>query len=74
MRKITFIGLTIIMFFFKSTAIANYEKVFYDFEIEKLSLSSACLNKSLTKSNLSYNSFPIPTIWEPWPGKITENI
>ena len=24
--------------------------------------------------NLSYSSCPIPTIWEPWPGKITENI
>ena len=24
--------------------------------------------------NLSKNSFPIPTIWDPCPGKITENI
>ena len=30
-------------------------------EIEKFSVSSACLNNSLTISNLSYSSFPIPT-------------
>ena len=41
---------------------------------EKFNVSSATLNKLLTISNLSYNSFPIATICEPWPGKITENI
>ncbi len=36
MKKIIFIGLTIIMFFFKSTSIANYDKVFYDFKIKSI--------------------------------------
>jgi len=36
MKKIIFIGLTIFMFFFKSTGIANYDKVFYDFKIKSI--------------------------------------
>ena len=35
MKKLFLIGLTI-MFFFKDLAIANYDKVFYDFEIESI--------------------------------------
>ena len=35
MKKLFLIGLTI-MFFFKDMAIANYDKVFYDFEIESI--------------------------------------
>ena len=34
MKKIILIGFTILMFFFKNTATANYEKSFYDFSIE----------------------------------------
>jgi len=37
MKKLILINLTIIMFFFKSSAVANYEKVFYDFNIESIS-------------------------------------
>ena len=36
MKKIVLIGLSLIMFFFKSTVLANYEKIFYDFNIESL--------------------------------------
>ena len=35
MKKLFLIGLTI-MFFFKDMALANYDKVFYDFEIESI--------------------------------------
>ena len=63
----------------QTKAVKNYQESLINrseinFEIEKFSVSSASLNKFLTISNLSYNSFPIPTIWDPWPGKITENI
>ena len=37
MKKITIIGLTIIMFFFKSNLSANYEKSFYQLNIESIS-------------------------------------
>ncbi len=36
MKKIVLISLSIIMFFLKDTAVANYEKVFYDFKIESI--------------------------------------
>ena len=36
MKRIILIILTICMFFFKSSAIANYEKVFYDFSIKSI--------------------------------------
>ena len=35
MKKTILIGL-LIMFFFKNSAIANYEKIFYDFKIESI--------------------------------------
>ena len=35
MRKLIFL-LSIVMFFFKSSATANYEKKFYDFSIENI--------------------------------------
>ena len=37
MNKKIVLGLTLIMFFFKSSALANYENVFYDFSIESIS-------------------------------------
>ncbi len=37
MRKTTILTLTIFMFFFKNTVTANYEKKFYDFNIESIS-------------------------------------
>ena len=36
MKKLILISLTIIMFFFKISSIANYEKIFYDFKIESI--------------------------------------
>ncbi len=37
MKNLITIGITIIMFFFKSSAHANYEKIFYDFKINSIS-------------------------------------
>ena len=37
MKKIILIGLSITMFFFKSSVLANYDKIFYDFNIEGIS-------------------------------------
>ncbi len=37
MKKLILIGLTIFMFFFKSSATAKYEKIFYDFKIDGIS-------------------------------------
>ena len=36
MKKLIIIGLTIMIFFFKNMTMANYEKVFYDFQIESI--------------------------------------
>ena len=36
MNKFLLIGFILIMFFFKNSAIANYEKFFYDFEMESI--------------------------------------
>ena len=36
MYKLKLIGLIIIMFFFKNSLSANYEKIFYDFKIESI--------------------------------------
>ena len=36
MNRYLILSLTIIMFFFKNLAMANYEKVFYDFKIESI--------------------------------------
>ena len=37
MKRKLILGLTIIMFFFKSSASANYEKTFFDLNIESIS-------------------------------------
>ena len=37
MKKLLFIGLLIIMFFFKNSVSANYDKVFYDFQLNSIS-------------------------------------
>ena len=46
MKKLIFIAITIFMFFFKNTSIANYEKVFFDFEI-----------KSITGEIINFNEY-----------------
>ena len=37
MNKLFIIGLCIVMFFFKNSAMSNYEKIFFDFKIESIS-------------------------------------
>jgi len=37
MKNLNLIFITLIMFFFKSTVIANYEKIFFDFKIKSVS-------------------------------------
>ena len=37
MKNLLIIGVTITMFFFKSSSNANYEKIFYDFKINSIS-------------------------------------
>ena len=37
MKNLLIIGVTIFMFFFKSSSHANYEKIFYDFKINSIS-------------------------------------
>ena len=37
MKKLTFIGLVTIMFFFKNSVSASYDKVFYDFQVNSIS-------------------------------------
>ena len=37
MKKLITIGLTILMFFFKNSALASYDKIFFDFKIESIS-------------------------------------
>ncbi len=36
MKKKVLLGLTILMFFFKNSSSANYDKIFYDFKIESI--------------------------------------
>ena len=50
MTKKFILGFTIIMFFFKSSAIANYEKTFFDLNIE--SISGDIINFSDFKNNV----------------------
>ena len=37
MNKFLILGLTVLMFFFKNAAMANYEKIFFDFKIDGIS-------------------------------------
>ena len=37
MKKVIIIAITFFMFFFKNTAVSNYEKVFFDFNIKSIS-------------------------------------
>ena len=36
MKKFLIVGLTLFMFFFKNTALGDYDKIFYDFKIESI--------------------------------------
>ena len=37
MKKLILIGFTVMIFFLKNKALANYEKVFFDFKIDSIS-------------------------------------
>ena len=56
MKKSLFIGLTIFMFFFKNTALANYDKVFFDFKIESITGEVINLEKYKNKVILVVNT------------------
>ena len=54
MNKLLIIGLTIIMFFFKSTSIADYEKTFFDFKIESINGETINLKEYQDKAVLQF--------------------
>ena len=56
MKNILIIGLTIIMFFFKSSSHADYEKIFYDFKINSISGDIIDLNDFKGKPVLVVNT------------------
>ena len=56
MKNLILIGISIIMFFFKSTTLANYEKIFYDFNIESISGEMINFNKYKGKAVLVVNT------------------
>ena len=56
MKKLILIGLTVFMFFFKNTVMANYDKVFYDFEIESISGKIIDFNEYTNKVVLIVNT------------------
>ena len=56
MRKLIFIGITIIMIFFKSNVYANYDKIFYDFKIESITGQTIDFNKYKNKAVLIVNT------------------
>ena len=56
MKKLIFIAITIFMFFFKNTSIANYEKVFFDFKIKSITGEIINFNKYKDKVILIVNT------------------
>ena len=56
MKNQIIIGVTIIMFFFKSSSHANYEKIFYDFKINSISGELINLNDFRGKPVLVVNT------------------
>ena len=56
MKKLVLIGLTIFMFFFKSTSIANYDQVFYDFKIESITGETIKFSEYKNKAILIVNT------------------
>ena len=79
MKKITIIGLTIFMFFFKNSATANYDKIFFDFKIDSISGEIIDLNDYKNKvvlivNTASYCGFTkqyaeLQTLWEKYKSK-----
>ena len=56
MLKSIFIGITIIMFFFKSNVNANYDQIFYDFKIESITGETIDFNEYKNKVILIVNT------------------
>ncbi len=56
MNKILLIGLTLVMFFFKNSVMANYEKIFYDFKLESINGKIIDLNDYKNKVILMVNT------------------
>jgi len=56
MKKLIFIGITIIMIFFKSNVNANYDKIFYDFKIESITGQTIDFNEYKNKAILIVNT------------------
>ena len=56
MKKLILIGLTVFMFFFKNSVMANYEKVFYDLNIESISGEIIDFNDYRKKAVLIVNT------------------
>ena len=56
MKNLLIIGVTIFMFFFKSSSSANYEKIFYDFKINSISGDIIDLNDFKCKPVLVVNT------------------
>ena len=56
MKKFLILGFTLFMFFFKSTATANYDKVFFDFKIDSITGENIDLNKFKGKVILVVNT------------------
>ena len=55
MKKLILIGITIIMFFFKNIATANYEKIFFDHSIKSIDDTIINLNEYTNKAVLLVN-------------------
>ena len=56
MKKLIFVAITIFMFFFKNISTANYEKVFFDFEIKSITGETINFNKYKNKVILIVNT------------------
>ena len=56
MKKLIIVGITVIMFFLKNQAMAEYEKVFFDFKIESISGEVINLNEYSNKVILLVNT------------------
>ena len=56
MKKFLTIGITIIMFFFKNQATADYEKVFFDFKIDSITGEEIDFNEYRNKVILLVNT------------------
>ncbi len=56
MKKLIIVGITVIMFFLKNQAMAEYEKVFFDFKIESISGEVINLNEYSNKVVLLVNT------------------